>query len=92
MFFQITMALSRPILAVIALMTFNSAYTAFLYPLLVAPNQEMWLISVWLFQYQLQASSGGVFASVVITSLPTLAIFLLTQRTIMRGIVVPTEK
>lgn len=92
MFFQITMALSKPILAVIALMTFNGAYTAFLYPLLVAPDQEMWLISVWLYQYQLKASTGGVFASVVITSLPTLAIFLFTQRTIMRGIVVPTEK
>ncbi len=92
MFFQITMALSKPILAVIALMTFNAAYTAFLYPLLVAPDPDMWLISVWLYQYQLKSASGGVFASVVITSLPTLAIFLVTQRTIMRGIVVPTEK
>lgn len=92
MFFQITMALSKPILAVIALMTFNGAYTAFLYPLLVAPDPNMWLMSVWLFQYQMKSSTGGVFASVVITSLPTLAIFLVTQRIIMRGIVVPTEK
>ncbi len=92
MFFQLTMALSKPILAVIALMTFNGAYTAFLYPLLVAPDQNMWLISVWLFQFQQKSNSGGVFASVVITSLPTLVIFILTQRTIMRGIVVPTEK
>ncbi len=92
MFFQIAMSLSRPILAVIALMTFNAAYTAFLYPLLVAPDPDMWLISVWLYQYQQKSSSAGVFASVVITSLPTLAIFLFTQRTILRGIVVPTEK
>lgn len=92
MFFQITMSLSRPILAVIALMTFNGAYTAFLYPLLVAPDPDMWLISVWLYQYQQNSSSAGVFASVVLTSLPTLAVFLVTQRTILRGIVVPTEK
>jgi multiple sugar transport system permease protein len=92
MFFQIAMALSKPILAVIALMTFNAAYTAFLYPLLVAPNPNMWLLSVWLYQYQLRSSSAGVYASVVITSLPTLAIFLFTQRTILRGIVIPTEK
>ncbi len=92
MFVQIAMALSRPILAVVALMTFNAAYTAFLYPLLVAPDPDMWLISVWLYQYQQKSSSAGVFASVVITSIPTLVIFLLTQKTILRGIVVPTEK
>lgn len=52
----------------------------------------MWLISVWLFQYQQRASSSGVYASIIIASLPTLVIFLFTQRTIMCGIVVPTEK
>ncbi|MEM8781740.1 MAG: carbohydrate ABC transporter permease [Planctomycetota bacterium] len=92
MFFQIAMALSKPILAVVALQTFTAAYTMFLYALLVAPDRDMWLISVWLFQYQERASSSGVFASVVIASVPTLALFLLVQRTIMRGIVVPTEK
>ncbi len=92
MFFQITMALSKPILAVLALGTFTSAYMMFLYPLLVAPDPDMWLISVWLFQYQQRASSAGVYASVVLASIPTLFVFLFTQRTIMRGIVVPTEK
>ncbi|MEM9752313.1 MAG: ABC transporter permease subunit [Planctomycetota bacterium] len=92
MFFQIAMALSKPILAVVALQTFTAAYTMFLYALLVAPDRDMWLISVWLFQYQERASSSGVFASVVIASIPTLILFLLVQRTIMRGIVVPTEK
>ena len=92
MFFQITMALSKPILAVLALMTFNSAYMMFLYPLLVAPSENMWLISVWLFQFQQRASSSGVYASVIIASIPTLIVFLMAQRVIMRGIVVPTEK
>src|SRR5205814_7847206 len=36
-FWQITMSLSRPILAVIALEAFNAAYTMFLYPLIVCP-------------------------------------------------------
>src|SRR5690606_796220 len=92
MFFQITMALSKPILAVLALGTFTSAYTAFLYPLLVAPDQDMWLISVWLYQFTQRASSPAIYASVLIASIPTLVIFLFAQRTIMRGIVVPTEK
>ena len=91
-FFQITMALSKPILAVVALMAFNSSYTMFLYPLLVAPRQDMWLLSVWLYQYQLSASMAGVFASVIVASVPTLLIFIFAQNIIMRGIVVPTEK
>ena len=91
-FFQITMSLSKPILAVLALSTFTSAYTMFLYALIVAPDPDMWLISVWLFQYQQNSGSGGVYASVLIASIPTLLIFIFVQRTIMRGIVVPTEK
>jgi len=91
-FFQFTMALSKPILAVLALSTFTAAYTAFLYPLLVAPDQDMWIISVWLFQFQQRAASPAVYASVLVASVPTLLIFLFAQRTIMRGIVVPTEK
>ncbi|MEM6391591.1 MAG: carbohydrate ABC transporter permease [Planctomycetota bacterium] len=92
MFFQITMALSKPILAILALGTFTGAYTMFLYPLLVAPDQDMWLMSVWLFQFQQRSTSAAVFASVIIASVPTMLIFLFTQRMIMRGIVVPTEK
>lgn len=91
-FFQITLALSKPILAVLALGTFTNAYMMFLHALLVCPDPDMWLISVWLFQFQGRASSPGVFAAVIIASIPTLLIFLVTQRTIMRGIVVPTEK
>ncbi|BAM03044.1 carbohydrate ABC transporter permease [Phycisphaera mikurensis] len=92
MFFQITMALSKPILAILALGTFTGAYTMFLYPLLVAPDQDMWLMSVWLFQFQQRSTSAAVFASVVIASVPTLIVFLFTQRMIMRGIAVPQEK
>ena len=91
-FFQITMSLSKPILAVLALNTFTSAYTMFLYALIVAPDADMWLISVWLYQFQQRSGSGGVYASVLVASIPTLLIFLFVQRTIMRGIVVPTEK
>lgn len=91
-FSQITLALSKPILAVVALMAFNAAYTMFLYPLLVAPREDMWLLSVWLYQYRQISSMGGVFASVVVSAIPTLLIFIFCQNIIMRGIVVPVEK
>ncbi|MFA9479160.1 ABC transporter permease subunit [Phycisphaerales bacterium AB-hyl4] len=92
MFFQITMSLSKPILAVVALSAFNQAYMMFLYALMVTPDEEMWILSVWLYQYQQEASTAAVFASVLIASIPTLVVFLVVQRTIMRGIAVPSEK
>jgi multiple sugar transport system permease protein len=91
-FFQITMALSKPILAVIALGAFNGAYGTFLYALIVAPDPNMWVLNVWLYQWQQSASTAAVFASVLVASIPTLLVFLVAQNIIMRGIVVPTEK
>lgn len=92
MFFTLTMALSKPILAVVALGTFNHAWLAFLYPLLVCPKEEMQVLAIWLYQFQQQAPTPTVFASIMITSIPSLLIFMVTQRTIMRGIAVPAEK
>lgn len=92
MFFQITMALSKPILAVVALTAFNTAYSTFLFALIIAPEQDMWLLSVWLYQYRETVSFGGVFASVLVASIPPIIVFLIAQKVILRGIVVPVEK
>ncbi len=91
-FWQITMAMSKPILAVVALNTFSSAWMAFMYPLIVAPAEEMHVLAVWLQQFQLNAPGTAVFASIIIASVPSLVIFMFAQRTIMRGIAVPSEK
>ncbi len=92
MFWEIAMSLSKPILAVVALQTFQLAWLMFLYPLLVCPDDSMHVLAVWLSQFQQEAPSAAVFASILIVSIPTMLIFLLTQRTIMRGIAVPAEK
>jgi multiple sugar transport system permease protein len=91
-FFQITMSLSTPILAVVALEAFNAAYAMFLYALIVAPSPDMWLQTVWLGQFKERAGLGPIFAAVLVTCIPTLIVFILAQRVIMRGIIVPTEK
>lgn len=92
MFWEITMALSKPILAVAALRTFNRAWISFMQPILVAPKESMHVLSVWLYQFQRYAGTATVFASILITSIPTLLIFIFAQRIIMRGIAVPAEK
>ena len=91
-FWMLTMNLSKPILAVIALGAFTSSYSAFMMALIIIPDQRMWTIMVWIFQLQSQASQSVVYASLVIAAIPTFVIFVLCQNVIMRGIVVPTEK
>ncbi|MBT6149097.1 MAG: carbohydrate ABC transporter permease, partial [Gemmatimonadetes bacterium] len=72
--------------------TFNIAWLMFLYPLLVCPDPSMHVLAVWLSEFQQEAPSAAVFASILIVSVPTMTVFLVTQRTIMRGIAVPAEK
>jgi multiple sugar transport system permease protein len=91
-FWSLTMSLSKPILAVLALGAFTGAYSAFMMALIIIPDEKMWTIMVWLFQLQHMSHQAVVNASLVIAALPTLAIFLFCQGIIIRGIVVPVEK
>ncbi len=92
MFWGLTMSLSTPILAVIALGAFTSAYGAFMFALIVCQDENMWTIMVYLYQLQQQYSQPVVFASLLIAAVPTLLVFGFCQNIIMRGIVVPVEK
>jgi multiple sugar transport system permease protein len=91
-FWTITMSLSKPILAVMALGAFTAAYSEFMMALVIIPDPDMWTIMVWLFQLQSQVHPTVVYASLVIAAIPTFAVFLFCQNLIMRGIVVPVEK
>jgi multiple sugar transport system permease protein len=92
MFWGITMTLSKPILAVIALGAFTGAYGAFMFALLVCQDEKMWTIMVYLYQLQQNFSQPVVFASLLVAAVPTLLVFVFCQNIIMRGIVVPVEK
>ena len=91
-FWQITMSLSQPILAVVALNAFTHAYANFMFALLICQDQKMWTLMPWLYQLQQHSGQGVVFASLLIAAIPTFVIFALCQNIIMRGIVVPVEK
>lgn len=92
MFWRITMALSKPILAVVALNAFRMAWMAFMRPLIVCPDEKMHVLAVWLHQFQQSAPTSAIFASILMASIPTLLIFIFAQGTIMKGIAVPAEK
>lgn len=93
MFWSITLPLSGPIFAVIALNAFTAAFSNFLFALIICQDPRMWTLMVWV--YELQASGAPdyvMLAALTLVSVPTLLVFILAQRVIMRGIIVPTEK
>lgn len=92
MFWHITMTLSKPILAVIALGAFTSAYGTFFYALILAPDPKMWTLMVYIFQLRAGVDFPVVYASLIITAIPTLLVFIFCQNIILRGIVVPSDK
>lgn len=91
-FWQITMNLSRPILAVMALGAFTNAYGTFMYALILCPDPKMWTIMVYLFQLMQSVGSPILYAALIIVSIPTVLIFIFCQNIILKGIVVPSEK
>ena len=91
-FWMITMTLSKPILAVIALQAFTLAYGNFMFALIIVPDQKMWTLMVWLYQLQQRVHVSVTYAALIIAAIPTFTVFLFAQNVIMRGIVVPVEK
>jgi len=92
MFWRITMATSKPILAVVALGAFAGAYGNFMLAFILCQDPKMWTMMVEVYQFMQRFSPSVSYAAIVIAAIPTLLVFLFCQNIIIRGIVVPTEK
>ncbi|MCX6344921.1 MAG: carbohydrate ABC transporter permease [Armatimonadetes bacterium] len=92
MFRKITIPMSKPIFAVIALQAFTGAYGAFMYAMLVCQDSKMWTMMVWLYQLQANAPQYVTMAALTLAALPTLLVFIFAQNVIMRGIIIPSFK
>ncbi len=95
MFLVISLPLVKPILAVIALNTFIASYGGFMWALIVCQKEEMWTLSVWMFQFYQRFGGEMPYlatAGMMLISLPTLLVFVFCQKMILRGIVIPTMK
>jgi multiple sugar transport system permease protein len=92
LFTRVTIPLSTPILAVIALGAFTAAYGAFLFAMVVCQDPRMWTIMVHVYQIQVDEPRSVLMAALVLASLPTLLVFIFAQRVIMRGIILPSYK
>jgi multiple sugar transport system permease protein len=92
MMFRLALPLSKPVLGYLGLLAFMGAYGAFLYAFLVAQDRHVWTLMVFIYQLQQIAPKSVMMAAVTLAAVPTIVVFLLAQRVIMRGIVLPGER
>ncbi|MCL5994526.1 MAG: carbohydrate ABC transporter permease [Chloroflexi bacterium] len=90
-FLRIAIPLSQPIFATLTIFTFMAIWAEFAWPYLVANRQEMWTLSIGLFQSAGAAGSGGgdpgrSTAMAVISAIPPLFIFTFFQRYLVGSI------
>ncbi len=95
MFRMITYPLSKPIIVLTITGGALGAYGGFMWAFVVVPDERMWTLMVWLYQFTTDYASyriSLVMAALVVASLPTLVFFAFCQRVILRGIILPTMK
>lgn len=94
-FRRITLPMTTPILAVNALNAFIHAYASWEWAFLVCSKESHWTLAVWMYQMANETFIGqpwAVMAGFVVISIPTATVFLLCQKVILRGIVLPSMK
>jgi ABC-type glycerol-3-phosphate transport system permease component len=92
MFWNITIRLSLPILAVIGIFSFQAAYGGFMWAFLICQKREMWTLMVYLYELPHEVPAFISVAGYVLAGIPTLLVFVFCQRIILRGIIVPQFK
>jgi len=85
----VAMPLVRPALAALAIFVFLGNWTAFIWPLIVTNSPENYTLPVGLttFSVEQQVEWELIMTGAAISTLPTLVVFLIFQRFIIRGVV-----
>ena len=93
-FRRITLPMTTPILAVNALNAFIHAYSSWEWAFLVCQYESHWTLAVWMYQLSQTFAHQPwcVMAAFVLVSIPTALVFILCQKVILRGIVLPSMK
>jgi multiple sugar transport system permease protein len=88
-FLQVVLPLCRPALATLGILTFLASWNNFLWPLVVATTEDKYTLPVALALYsvgQNRIDFGLLLAGAVVVVVPALVVFLLLQRSFLRGI------
>jgi multiple sugar transport system permease protein len=86
-FWQIVIPMSKPILAVQAVLTFIAGWNSFLWPLIIANDQNLYTLSVGLslLNKQLAVNPSLQMAAASVMVVPILFVFMIFQRYIVQG-------
>ena len=84
-FWSIVLPMSKPIIGVISLLTIMAAWKEFLWPMLVLPDPAMQPLSVVLPRLEQTSEMSLLMASLFISVIIPVVLFLLFQRQFLRG-------
>lgn len=86
---KVALPLVTPALSALAIFTFLGNWTAFLWPLIVTNDRDLYTVPVGLasFSGEFLTEWEMIMAGATIATLPTLIVFLIFQRYIIRGVV-----
>jgi raffinose/stachyose/melibiose transport system permease protein len=87
-FWRITLPLSRPILATVAVLSLVGSWNNFLLPLVTINSDSLysWPLGIMQFQGQYSTDWGRVLAFVTLTMIPAIAFYLAAQKHIIAGL------
>ena len=87
LFWTIVLPLSRPILAVQAVLTFIAGWNSFLWPLIIATDQDKYTLSVGLslLNQQITVNPTLQMAGASLMVVPIIVVFVIFQRHIVQG-------
>ncbi|TDD72679.1 carbohydrate ABC transporter permease [Jiangella aurantiaca] len=86
LFVQIMLPMSRPIIAVVSLLSVMSAWKEFLWPLVAISDAERQPLAVALPRLAESSELNQLIAGMLIATVPPLLLFLVFQRHIIRGV------
>ncbi|CAN5237893.1 carbohydrate ABC transporter permease [soil metagenome] len=88
-FFSVILPLCGPALATLGILTFLASWNNFLWPLVVATEEDKYTLPVALALYSVGQNAtqyGLLLAGAVVVVIPVIAVFMVLQRHIMQGI------
>ncbi|AJT40578.1 carbohydrate ABC transporter permease [Psychromicrobium lacuslunae] len=85
---SVILPLSRPIMSALAVFFFLANWNAFVLPLTITSNPDLWVVQIGIANFQQQYSSSWnyILAASTVAALPTLLIFFFFQKQIVASI------
>lgn len=86
-FWKVYLPLAKPSIAILAVMTFQAGWNAFLWPLIVLNDPSMYTVQVGLsaFVSEHQTDYGPLMAGTILATVPVLFLFAFAQKWIVQG-------